>query len=239
LLAGRRTRRWGQGWLLILAGVYWLLALPITDSILEDALADDFKPLGADAKAASVDVIIVLGGGSETYLAGGLGVSAPSEATALRALEAARVFHMTQAALVIASGGAGGESGRGVPESTVIRHVLEANGVPEERILEESSASSTREEALALAEMLKAREVGRVILVTSPTHMRRALGALAAVGVEAIGSSSSEHSGSRRLAASPFLPSESALGDSRQVMREVMGLVYYALRGWLSPIPAS
>jgi uncharacterized SAM-binding protein YcdF (DUF218 family) len=239
LLAGRRTRRWGLGWLLILAGVYWLLALPITASILEDALANGYGPLDADAEMASADVIIVLGGGSETYLAEGLGVSAPSEATALRALEAVRVFRMTQAPLVVASGGAGGESGRGVPESTIIRRVLEANGVPEERILEESSASSTREEALALAEMLQARDIGQVILVTSPTHMRRALGALAAVGVEAIGSPSRQHSESRRLAATSVLPSESALGDSLQVMREVMGLVYYAVRGWLGPSPAS
>jgi uncharacterized SAM-binding protein YcdF (DUF218 family) len=126
-----------------------------------------------------------------------------------------------------------------VPESTIIRRVLEANGVPEERILEESGASSTREEALALAEMLGVRDTGRVILVTSPTHMRRALGALAAVGVEAIGSPSRQHSESRRLAATSFLPSESALGDSRQVMREVMGRVYYAVRGWLGPTPAS
>lgn len=239
LLASRRTRRWGAGWLMVLAAAYWLLALPITASILENALAGGFRPLDADAEAASADVIIVLGGGSETYLAEGLGVSAPSEATALRALEAVRVFRLTQAPLVVPSGGAGGESGRGVPESAVIRRVLEANGVPGERILEESSASSTREEALALAEMLEARGLGQVILVTSPTHMRRALGALAAVGVEATGSPSREHSESRQLAATSFLPSESALGDSRQVMREVMALVYYAARGWLAPVPAS
>jgi uncharacterized SAM-binding protein YcdF (DUF218 family) len=239
LLVSQRTRRWGLGWLLILAGVYWLLALPMTASILEDTLANGFTPLDADAEVASADVIIVLGGGSETYLAEGLGVSAPSEATALRALEAVRVFRLTQAPLVVASGGAAGKSGRGAPDSTVIRHVLEANGVPKERILEESSASSTREEALALAEMLEVRDVGRVILVTSPTHMRRALGALAAVGVVATGSPSMEHSESRRLAATLFMPSESALGDSRHVMREIMALVYYAVRGWLGPVPAS
>jgi uncharacterized SAM-binding protein YcdF (DUF218 family) len=113
-----------------------------------------------------------------------------------------------------------------------------SNGVPAAQIREESRSSSTREEALLLAEMLDGGEFDQVIVVTSPTHMRRALGALVAAGVHAVGSPSREHSETRQ-AASPLLPSERALGDSRQALREVMALIYYAARGWLAPVATS
>lgn len=235
-LTGRRARRWGIAWLTVLAATYWLLSLPATASILEASLAGDVRPLQAPSDAPGAQAIVVLGGGSETFRADELALSAPSEPSALRALEAARVYALLPTAWVIPSGGPGGVAGRGEPESTVIRRVLEANGVPHEQIVEEDKASSTREEALALAQMLAARGVRHVIVVTSPTHMRRALGALAAAGIAPVGSPSREHSESRPTAG-PLLPSERALGDSRQALREVMALVYYSARGWLAPIP--
>jgi uncharacterized SAM-binding protein YcdF (DUF218 family) len=236
ILASLRTRRWGIAWLTILAATYWLLSLPATASFLEGALIGDVRPLQAASAAPGAQAIVVLGGGSETFRAEDLAVSAPSEPSALRALEAARVYGLVPTLLVIPSGGPGGVAGLGEPESTVMRRVLEANGIPTERIVEEALASSTREEALALGEILAERGVSRVIVVTSPTHMRRALGALAAVGIAPIGSPSREHSESRP-AVGALLPSERALGDSRQALREVMALIYYAARGWLAPVP--
>ena len=236
LLAGERARRWGVGILAGLAMVYWLLALPLTASALARFLSTGLEP-GAVAEGLQGEpAIIVLGGGTDTFRAAGLGLSVPGEETALRALEGARVYQLLGPALVIPSGGPGGEAGKGEPESSVLRRVLEANGVPADRILEEPAASSTREEALALAAILAPLDPDRVIVVTSPTHMRRVLGALAAAGVVAVGSASREHSETRR-AASPILPNERALGDSRQALREMMALVYYAARGWMAPIP--
>ncbi len=236
LMAGKRTRRWGVGWLAALATAYWLLSLPVTATTLERALTGASRPLQGAADAQGAEAIVVLGGGSETFRADELAFSAPSEASALRALEAARVYAILPTLLVIPSGGPGGEAGRGEPESTVMRRVLVAHGIPDAVIVEEAMASSTREEALALEELLAARGVSRVIVVTSPTHMRRALGALAAVGIVPIGSPSREHTDSRSPT-SPLLPSERALGDSRQALREVMALIYYSASGWLAPIP--
>jgi len=234
LLVGQRTRRWGTGWLCALALVYWLLSLPVTASALEGALDSGQEPLTALGAGERDVTIVVLGGGSETYRAQGMTLSSPSEPTALRSLEGARVYHLAGGALVIASGGPGGESGTGEPDSSLIRRLLEANGVPPGSIREEAVASSTREEALLLADILTGLGIDQVIVVTSPMHMRRALGALAAAGIHATGSPSLEHSETLR-AASRFLPGEQALGDSRQALREMMALIYYAARGWLAP----
>jgi len=236
LMAGHRSRRWGVGWLAALVAAYWLLSLPVTATTLERALTGTSRPLQAAADAPGAEAIIILGGGSETFRADDRAFSAPSESSALRALEAARVYAIVPTLLVIPSGGPGGEAGRGEPESTVMRGVLESHGIPEAVIVEEAKASSTREEALALAELLTAHGVSRVIVITSPTHMRRALGALAGAGIVAFGSPSREHTESRSPA-SPLVPSERALGDSRQALREIMALIYYSARGWLAPIP--
>jgi uncharacterized SAM-binding protein YcdF (DUF218 family) len=233
MVAGERARRWGVRWLALLAGLYWVLSLPITAAGLEAALDSGSVPLD-DAAPAQADVVIILGGGSETFRAGELAYSAPSESTALRALEGARLYHLLGEPLVIASGGPGGEGGRGEPESRMLRAILEANGVPPDRILEEARSSSTREEAILLAEMLAGIPAERVVVVTSPSHMRRALGALAAEGIQALGSPSREHNASRQTR-TPLLPGDRALGDSRQAMREVIALIYYGLRGWLAP----
>ena len=238
LLASRRTRRWGTGGLCALALAYWILALPVTASALAGALDSGEESLAALGTQQGNVAILVLGGGSETFRARGSEVSSPDEATALRALEGARVYHLAGDALVIASGGPGGGSGRGEPESAILRRLLEANGVPSGSILEESVASSTREEAVFLAEMLVGVEVDQVIVVTSPTHMRRALGALAAEGVQAIGSPSLAYTETRR-STSWYVPSEQALGDSRHALREMMALVYYAASGWLAPVGTS
>lgn len=232
---GERPRRWGARWLTLLAAAYWILALPATASALESMLDSGWLPLSQTSGVEGRAVIIVMGGGGDTYRAGTMAFSAPGEASALRAMEGARVYGLLDDALVIASGGPGGESGRGEAESRMLRSVLEANGVPGARIREESLSSSTREEALLLAEMLAGMDADHVIVVTSPSHLRRALGALAAVGIRAVGSPSREHN-ETRASAPPFLPSEGGLKDSRQAMREILALVYYAARGWLAPV---
>lgn len=232
-----RTRRWGVGWLTALAVAYWILALPWTASSLESLLDSGAVPLTEATAPDGPAVIIVLGGGSETYRAGGSASSVPSETSALRALEAARVYRLLDDALVIASGGPGGESGKGEAESSVLRTILEAQGVPGELIREEPFSTTTREEALQLAEMLSGLPAGDVIVVTSPSHTRRALGAFAAAGIVATGSPGREHSDTR-LAAPAYIPSERGLRDSRAALREVMALIYYRARGWLAPIEA-
>lgn len=234
LAAGGRSRRWGVRWLGLLAGLYWILSLPITAAGLEAVLDSGFAPLDGTAPARA-DVVIVLSGGSETFRAGDLAYSAPSESTALRALEGARLYHLLGEPLVIASGGPGGEGGRGEPESRILRGILEANGVPPDRIREESLSTSTREEAVLLTGMLAGMPAATVVVVTSPSHLRRALQSLAAEGITAVGSPSREHNASRQTR-TPLLPGDRALGDSRQAMREVIALIYYGLRGWLAPV---
>jgi len=106
--------------------------------------------------------------------------------------------------------------------------------VPADRILLESSSRNTFEQALNLRSLLDAHGIERFVLVTSPTHMRRAMATFIGQGLNPIPSSSAQHSEDFLAESWVFLPDNDALEASRLAMREGMALVYYALRGWFS-----
>jgi uncharacterized SAM-binding protein YcdF (DUF218 family) len=111
---------------------------------------------------------------------------------------------------------------------------LVARGIPESKILLETEAADTHDEALRVRELLKSEGIDSFVLVTSTEHMRRALGSFAALGMTPIPSAADQVSPGGRLAAARLLPSADALSRSCSAIREGFALLYYALRGWLS-----
>ena len=90
--------------------------------------------------------------------------------------------------------------------------------------------SSTRDEALATAELARARGLHRVIVVTQPMHERRAAAAFRAVGLDVIACSSPERDYS--------LPSLPTSRDRRLAFHDYVtersAWVLYSLRGWVA-----
>jgi uncharacterized SAM-binding protein YcdF (DUF218 family) len=233
LFGGERVRRWARAWLVSLVLIYWLLSTPLVAGALVSGLGRGYGPLETAREAEGAEAVVVLGGGSATYRARGAEVDVPSSSSALRALEGARVYSLLEDPIVFASGGEAEEAGVTNPESAVIRTILVEAGVPEERILLESDSTDTHEQALELAPLLGERGVRRFVLVTSPMHMRRALGAFREAGLEPIPSASAQAS-ETAPSPSPLLPHPEALRASQSALREALALVYYAARGWLA-----
>jgi len=233
LFGRERLRRWARAWLAALAVAYWLLSTPLVAGALEGALSRGYRPLGSAAEAEGAAAIVVLGGGSTTYEARGAAVDVPSASSALRALEGARVYALLGDPIVFASGGEAEEGGVDNPESAAVRDVLVGAGVPEERILLESDSTDTHEQALELAPLLRDRSAERFVLVTSPTHMRRSLGAFRDQGLDPIPSTAEQRSETSTTPPA-WLPYPEALRASTAALREVMALAYYGVRGWLA-----
>ena len=104
-------------------------------------------------------------------------------------------------------------------------------GVPADRILEESASKTTRDQAVILGPLLSAHHVTRFVLVTSPTHMRRALAAFRAEGLDPVPSISPLASDN----VDPpwwFLPNNFSLYTSDQAVYDYAANLYYWLRGW-------
>lgn len=231
----RRSRNWLTGLLL----AYWLMSLPACASAIEASLSRGYAPL-TSAQAADLDLrtIVILGGGIVTYEEDGRVLSTLSGSTSLRVIEAARLYDLLGDPVVIASGGGAGDSppgNNGVPESLAMRQALISLGVPDARILEESSSNDTREEALNISLRFSDQVGEPFALVTSPTHMRRAQAAFRAVGLQPVPSPAAATRTITFSGLRSILPSFESLSVSGSVFREYMALAYYGLRGWTSP----
>jgi uncharacterized SAM-binding protein YcdF (DUF218 family) len=146
-------------------------------------------------------------------------------------LEAERLYHLLGEPILILSGGPTGRRAEGTPESELMEAALVARGIPEEKIRVETASPDTHENAILVGDLLEEMGVEQFVLVTSLAHMRRAMGAFAAEGMNPIPSAAvHEADGGGR---SPLLPSGDALAESELVFREMFALVYYRLRGWL------
>jgi uncharacterized SAM-binding protein YcdF (DUF218 family) len=95
-----------------------------------------------------------------------VGAAARRAATA-----AAAYFARSSGALVLTSGG---RAWADVVEADAIARALQANGVPSPSILRERLSHSTRENARYAGELLRARGVDAIELVTCAFHMPRA-----------------------------------------------------------------
>jgi uncharacterized SAM-binding protein YcdF (DUF218 family) len=191
-----------------------------------------FRPLVAADVPDGRTAVVLLGSGSFTTRDWNeTTFSIVDPHSAARVLEAVRVFNLLDPLWIISSGGWSEPDEPEEPSGVTMRDAMVRLGVPSSRILTEVESRNTHDEAVIVASMLSSIRVDQIVLVTSEVHMRRSLGAFRAQGVEAIPA----------IARQPYLdlpwvrwifPSEGGLEAAALVAHEVIGLPYYALRGW-------
>ncbi len=152
-------------------------------------------------------------------------------AAAIRVTEAARVFRLVDAAIVVSSGGDPHPKRYGAPTGETMRDALVAAGVPLDRIVVETQSHTTRDEAIVVGPILESRGASQIILVTSGIHMTRALGTFRAAGIPAVPAIAREFDPEPALA-SFFLPTKEGLAVASENVHEILGITYYWLRGW-------
>jgi uncharacterized SAM-binding protein YcdF (DUF218 family) len=230
----RPSSKGPRRYLLTIVLGYLFASLPLGAGLLLAVVSTGMPRVESRAEARGADVIVVLGGGAQTVSVGGLVASELQGASRLRAMECARVFKLIGASLVVASGGKPGGSDLLQPESQPLRDAMIAVGVPATAIVQESGSQTTRDQARLVGPMLRAHNAQRFVLVTSPTHMRRALAVFRAEGLDPVPSVAplrSEHLKPPAL----LLPSADALWLSDQVVYEYGATAYYWWSGWLRP----
>jgi uncharacterized SAM-binding protein YcdF (DUF218 family) len=140
----------------------------------------------------------------------------PSGTLHARTLHAAKLHVAGAVGLLIPTGGVGEYP---PSEAEVMARILCQAGVPEEDILLEGEAGSTRESARLVAELARERGIRNLLLVTDPLHCVRAVEAFRVEGFDA--------------QASPVYssPTWHRRGMRRgQFVREVGALLWYRMR---------
>ena len=227
-------RRWGHRWIWGLFVLYLGFSMPAVGRLLATPLTWGFAPLQSVEKTRGAEAIVVLDGGTFHYSGGKDLLEVPNGISALRALEAARVYRLLGDPLVIVSGGDRDPTRKQnwEPEASALRDALMTLGVASRHIVLDSKSPDTRAHALNMVHLLRQRGITKFVLVTSPTHMRRAMLAFRGVGSDPIPSPSGSVADDKR-GWKAFWPSSEGLVLVQQAMHDYLGLVWYGLQGWL------
>lgn len=232
LLALGRTRGLGRWILTLVILLYWVLSLPAVCDWLGRTLPGFLTPRAPSAAAPRAIVALSAGVSRNGDSRASDAIVVPLEQTTLNAIEAALLYAQKGPLPVIASGGCN-DCAIETAESATLRQLLIARGVPADRIVEESTSRTTREQALNVAPIVRAHAWNPVLLVTSPVHLLRARGAFNNAGVDVIPTPAAPHSAGTTFERR-WMPSPDALESSQKSMYDYLGYFYYWSRGWLS-----
>ena len=210
--------------------VVWIPSTPIFSDWLQGTLESRHPPTPIE-KVPSADAIVVLGGS--------VGMPLPPRVypdlndAADRVWHAARLYRAEKAPLVIASGGTMPWKDQRYREASVMRTLLADWGVPADAILSEANSANTYQNATNTAALMEKHEIGRVLLVTSALHMRRALATFRSAGVTAVPVATDYQVTRTERTLLDVAPSAEALAGSTAAIREYVGYLVYAWRGWI------
>lgn len=216
----KKLRRVG---ILLLGGAGILYAALGSEAIsfwLLGSLEYQYPPLCVTESIKNVNVIVVLSGNAwdnpDLPLSGRV-----NSASALRSIEAMRLFRELPESEILISGG-----GK-VPE--IMRNLLISLGVPPHRILTGDGSGNTYENALEVQKKVGSKSI---VLVTSAGHMLRAMKVFQKLGMDPIPAPT--HYMSRKdYYAVAYLPTPLALEYSDFAAHEYIGILWYRLRNRL------
>ena len=215
-----RTARLGTFALTMLIASYGVMSMPMGAWLLGQLISAGYSSPVEQSELVGVQAIVVLDASTNRYGADDIEINVLSRQSAVRALEAVRVYRRIEPPLVVVSGGAYTHVGK-MPEGDAIRQVLVAAGVPANRVVLDSMSRNTREHAANVPVILRARGVTRIALVTSSVHMRRAMRDFAGTGLSVVPAPAPLNV----PAITDWWPRTTALDRSMEAWYEVFGLL--------------
>jgi uncharacterized SAM-binding protein YcdF (DUF218 family) len=197
-----------------LVGVY-AASIPFVGQALLRPLEDRYPPL---TTIPTADTVVVLGS-SYSPRPGVSVATALDDSGLVRIMSGIDWVKRLHARLVVSGGATEGR----VPSAHGYAALATELGIPPDQIVMLASSLNTGDEALAVAALLDSRPF---VLVTSASHMPRAMRLMKRVGAEPIPAPTDQRISSYEgLHWSQFVPRASALQDSEEALHEYLGLV--------------
>ena len=226
LLLGRRL--WGR-FLVVLALVVIFAASwqPVTDRLL-GPLEWAHAPVQDPTTYVDVSAVVVLGAGWSPEMEAPASIRL-NESSTHRLLEGLRLLEALPEARLVVSGGSRDEDR--MPTAVGYEEAARALGVDAARIVVLDTPVDTAQEAYAVREVLGEGE--RFLLVTSASHMQRAVRHFQRAGLEPIPAPTRFKTGREPAARlSYWVPSAGELRKTERAMYEYLGLVALRLDHW-------
>ena len=205
----------------------WVFSTPLTAQLLLGSLEHQYAPVDRNTKA---DAAILLGG----MINGTSGDVEPSLGSgADRALHAARLYRAGRVRYILISAGNLPWSQARVPEAEQAAFLLKEWGVPSDALIIEGQSRNTYENAQRSKPIWDAYGFHSGLLVTSASHMPRALAVFRHAGFN-VEPAPADFNTEPILKGGPLvlLPAAGALAASSLALTEWLGLLVYRFRGW-------
>jgi uncharacterized SAM-binding protein YcdF (DUF218 family) len=141
---------------------------------------------------------------------------------------AARLAKRTALPLLVSGGTTQPDNDMALSEGRMMQRLLRTEFAVDNVIWIEDTSLTTRENAINSSRLLRAHRIDTVLLVTHAAHMARALAAFRRNGIEAIAAPTlffNEKLAPLELRA--WLPALSAMSDTRYVLHEWLGRIWY------------
>jgi uncharacterized SAM-binding protein YcdF (DUF218 family) len=228
---GRRSRRCSRTLIALPLALLWIFSAPVVADRMMRSLEDRY-PYCPDSAYPVADAVFVLGGG----ILGARnrpGVDAERGATADRFERALGLYTSGRAGVLVLSAGGPRDSGE-LGEGARLKLIALQHGVPPDSIILTREMRNTAAEADALAELAVRLHWQRVLLVTSASHMPRAVrlfrkcpAVIIPVPVNYQTPDAGKPSGSGGL--DQYLPQAEALARSERACREYLEILFYSV----------
>ena len=220
--------RWQKAGKVVVSIGFFTLALlgySCTGNILLNPLEYKHPPLLSSADQDNVKWVVVLGGGHTSDP--NLPVTSQLTGSSLvRVVEGVRLHNTLPGSKILLSGGSGFDP---VPNARIMASAAQAMGADERDLVLETVSKDTKDEAQLVKEIVKK---DRFVLVTSASHMPRAMALFEKQGMHPIPAPTG-HKVKERQAISPgmFFPSADGLSKTKKAFKEYLGLTWAKIRG--------
>lgn len=222
-----RWPRFGFYTLLLATSWLYLCSTSLFADFLNGTLERGFVPR-AMSVIGKADAIVLLGGGTrgDTHM----GTLPDLNQRGDRLVHAFALYKAGKAPVIVLSGG----TVKGArTEAQQMKDILVVMGVPPQHIVLENQSRDTHDNAVLTAQLLTARGIHRILLVTSAYHMRRSLALFEAQGLEVVPAPTDYQQLVAEQVLPSWLPLISNLSQSTDALHEIVGFWVYRWKGWL------
>lgn len=224
LVAVIAWRKKSRIWLGVLVWAY-LMSIPAIADRAADMLERQYQPIADLEPYRNMPVVLLSSGGQRWDPEDGW-VNFLANSGWERLLVAVATARKVDGALFIA-GGPPKRAGQ-EPIAITMQGVIETMGIDLKQLNVETASTNTYENLANLKDQLKNEPF---IMVTSASHLPRAMAVSRKLGLEAMAQPADYLSG-RVVGIRRFLPSSAALLHWQVILHEVVGLLYYKVKGY-------
>jgi len=223
-----RARRLGLGIAIGLLVLLCLLSTLVVGHLAVGSLEWSYPP--STVVPSSADTIVVLAGNLDVSDKEGTKVRIGGE-TLFRCLHAFQLYDQAGGCRIIVSGGKIEQSKSGITAAEAMRDFFILLGVPPADLILEKNSATTYENAKNTCELLREEREQRIFLVTTASHMRRAVGCFARQGTKVIPAPCNHVAVRLELSPTACIPSLNGIGGVHRALHEWLGIAWYRLRG--------